>query len=373
MSARDYLYLWTGAPDSTKADFLAVLDVTEDPRRYGRLVTTVPVPGLGNGPHHSEHAMPADHRLFVNGFGSGKTFIFDLSDPAAPRLDGELGDVGIMMHPHSYLRLPGGNVLATFQMQHGESGSRPGGLAEINPQGEVIRTSSANLPGVDQGIRPYSAAIVAGLDRVVVTTTDMDKDFPASRTVQVWRLSDLRLLHSIALPDGPAGNEGLLTAEPRLLSDGRRVLVSTFNCGVYLLDGLDTASPTARMVAALPRKTGMNCAIPVVTGRWYLVTVPALNAVMSFDISDPSAPREAGRLTLGANDVPHWIALSPDARRLVVTGYAALTNRVMIATFDSTTGALALDARFRPEGAAEPGWRMDGVPHGAVFSLTIDK
>lgn len=368
-----YLYVWTGSADSTQPDFLAVLDVTEDSTRYGHLVTAAPAPGLGNGPHHSEHAMPADHRLFVNGFGSGKTFIFDLSNPAAPRLDGELGDVGGMMHPHSYLRLPGGNVLATFQMQHGESGGRPGGLAEINPRGKVIRTSSANLPGVDHGVRPYSAAIVAGLDRVVVTTSDMDQDFPASRTVQVWRLSDLRLLHSIPLPDGPAGDEGLLTAEPRVLSDGRRVLVSTFNCGLYLLDGLDTESPTGRMVAALPRKAGMNCAIPIVTGRWYLVTVPALNAVLSFDISDPTAPREAGRLTLGANDVPHWIALSPDARRVVVTGYAALRNRVLIATFDSTTGALALDARFSPEGAAEPGWRMDGVPHGAVFSLPIDK
>jgi hypothetical protein len=126
-AARDYLYLWTGSADSTQPDFLAVLDVTEDSARYGRLVTTVPVPGLGNGPHHTEHEMPADGRLFANGFKSGRTFVFDMTDPAMPRLDGEFGGVEGMMHPHSYLRLPGGNVLATFQMQHDSIGVAPGG------------------------------------------------------------------------------------------------------------------------------------------------------------------------------------------------------------------------------------------------------
>jgi hypothetical protein len=134
-----------------------------------------------------------------------------------------------------------------------------------------------------------------------------------------------------------------------------------------LLVGLETESPSARLVTTFPRKTGVSCAIPVVTGRWYLITVPALNAVVSLDISDPAAPREVGRVTLGAADVPHWISLSPDSRRVVITGYAGLSRRVLIATFDSTTGALALDERFRPEGAAAPGWHMDGAPHGAVF------
>jgi hypothetical protein len=37
-----YLYLWTGSDDATQPDFLAVLDVTENGARYGRLVTTLP-------------------------------------------------------------------------------------------------------------------------------------------------------------------------------------------------------------------------------------------------------------------------------------------------------------------------------------------
>ena len=109
--AADYLYLWTASADDTEPDFLAVLDVTEDSARYGALVTTLPVPGLGNGPHHTEHELAADRQLFANGFGSGQSFIFDLSTPDAPRLAGQFGDVEGYMHPHSFLRLPNGNVL----------------------------------------------------------------------------------------------------------------------------------------------------------------------------------------------------------------------------------------------------------------------
>jgi hypothetical protein len=59
-----------------------------------------------------------------------------------------------------------------------------------------------------------------------------------------------------------------------------------------------------------------------------------------------------------------------------------MQHRVVIARFDPATGALAWDERFREEGAAAPGFRMDdktwphggtakGIPHGAVFSRPL--
>ena len=95
-----YLYLWTASDDATQPDFLAVLDVTESGSRYGRLVTTLPVPGRGNEPHHTEHEMPADGQLFANGFGSGQSFVFDLTDPTQPRVVSQFGDVEGYTHPH---------------------------------------------------------------------------------------------------------------------------------------------------------------------------------------------------------------------------------------------------------------------------------
>jgi hypothetical protein len=375
-----HLYLWTASADATQPDFLAVLDITESPTRYGRLVTTLPVPGRGNVPHHTEHEMPADRQLFANGFAAGQSFVFDLKDPVRPRLAAQFGSVAGYTHPHSFLRMPNGNVLATFQMRHEANAMGPGGLVELTPAGRPVRVRSANAPGTDPELRVYSAGLVPALDRLVTTTTDMDKDTEASRILQIWRLSDLSLLHTVRLPDGTAGGEGLLSAEPRLLPDGKTMLVSTFNCGLYLMEGLDGDAPSARLVAAFPRKPKTSCAIPVIAAHYYLVTVPAWNAVVSLDISNPAAPREVSRLALGANHEPHWIAISPDQRRVVVTGYDAMQHRVVMARFDSVTGQLSIDERFREEGAAEPGFRMDdktwphggnakGIPHGAVFSL----
>jgi hypothetical protein len=375
-----YLYLWTASADASQPDFLAVLDITENADRYGRLLTTLPVPGRGNGPHHTEHEMPPDRQLFANGFTSGQSFVFDLKNPEAPRIVRQFGDVDGYSHPHSFLRLPNGNVLATFQMRHDPATGvvRTGGIVEMTPAGVEVRSSSADGPGMAAGQRVYSGQVVPAFDRLVTTTTDMHKDDPASRNLQVWRLSDLTLLRTFPLPDGPAGNEGTLTAEPRLMPDGKTVLVSTFSCGLYLMEGLDGETPSARLVASFPRKPDTFCAIPVISGHYYLVTVPAWSAVVSLDISDPSSPREVSRLTLAPQDVPHWIAISPDQRRVVVTGYEGLQHRVLMARFDPASGKLAIDGRFREEGSTEPGFRMDnktwphggsakGIPHGAVF------
>lgn len=377
---RDHLALWVASADSTQPDFLAVLDVTPGGERYGDVVATLPVPGLGNGPHHTEHEMPASAQLFANGFAAGKSYVFDLRDPRAPRIAASFEGFDGYSHPHSFLRLPNGNVLATYQMRHLASGMQPGGLVELTDSGSFVRASSAYREGISPEMRVYSAGIVPALDRIVTTTTDMhDGGGEPSRNIQVWRLSDLALLHTFPLPHGPAGDEGLYTAEPRVLGDGRTVLVSTFNCGLYLMEGMDSDSPSAKFVSAFPKKDETSCAIPVIIGDYYLVTVPAWSAVVVLDISDPATPREVSRVTLGADDVPHWIAASPDGRRIVITGYAAMRHRVLLADFDAATGALTLDERFRDADASAPGVRLDtktwphggsaaGVPHGAVFT-----
>ena len=206
----------------------------------------------------------------------------------------------------------------------------------------------------------------------------MDGESPV-RAVQVWRLSDLVLLSTFDLPNGPRGHEGEFTAEPRLLGDGKTVLVSTFSCGLYQLAGIDGPSPSATLVSSFPEKKGTSCAIPVVAGHYYLVTVPAWSAVVSLDISNPAKPREVSRVVLGKDDVPHWISIEPNHKRVVITGYAGMKNRVVLANFDESTGKLSLDERFRDSGASTAGVRMDNkrwphgdsgaaIPHGAVFS-----
>lgn len=376
---RDYLAVWTASADTTEPDFLAVLDVTEGGERYGDLVTTLPVPGRKNGPHHTEHEMPADAQLFANGFGGGHSWVFDLRDPTAPQIAASFTGFEGYEHPHSFLRLPNGNVLATYQMRHTDAGMQNGGLVELTPRGEFVRSASAYRDNLPADLRVYSAGIVESLDRIVTTTTDMAGDGDA-RYLQVWRLSDLSLLHNFPLTDGPRGGEGLWTAEPRVMADGKSVLVSTFACGLYLMENLESEAPSAKLVASFPQKPDTYCAIPVIVGNYYLVTVPAYNAVVSLDISDPANPREVGRYAFADTaTVPHWIAASPDGRRVVLTGYGSMRSTVYLLNFDRETGALTLDENFRDAGAAKAGVQMSGrpwphggsaagVPHGAVFT-----
>jgi len=372
-----FLFLWAGDADKQDSDFLAVIDVDPRSAHYSSVVATLPVGAAGTRPHHSEYEMAAGGVLWANGFDSGQTFRFGVRDPTHPRLVGSFGDAGPFTHPHSYARLPNGHVLATFQQRARAGPARTGGLVEFDSGGRVLRYADA-VTGIDPGVRPYSLAVVPALDRIVTTATDMDLETRSS-AVQIWRLSDLSLLQTILLPPGPRGDENSMTAEPRLLADGHTVLVNTFTCGLYRLDGLAGDSASAGWVYSMPWKEPPFCAVPVVAGHFWIQTNGPDHSVVSLDVSDSRHPREVSRLALGANQVPHWIALEPDGDRLVITGYKDLESRVLLARVDRGTGALRLDTTFKMAGAAQPGVDFDrpqwphgstgrAVPHGAVFS-----
>jgi hypothetical protein len=377
-SAADSRYLFVWAADSNKqeSDFLAVVDIDPRSPAYAQVIATVPVGVAGTQAHHTDYEMPAGGVLWANGFGVGRTFRFDLNDPAHPRLAGSFGDAGPYSHPHSFARLADGNVLATFQHRAGDMGAT-GGLVELDSTGRPLRATSAATP-VDSTVRPYSLAVVPALDRVVTTATDMHLG-ARSRAVQVWRLSDLTLLQTLLLPPGPRGDENWLTAEPRVLADGRTVLVNTFMCGLYRLRGLDGDSVSAEWVYSSPWKEGAYCAVPVVAGQYWLQTGGVEHAVVSLDVSDPAHPHEVGRLTLGDDEIPHWIALEPSGHRLVITGYRGLATWVLLADVDQSNGGLALDTTFKAAGATRAGvsfgrdqWPHGAtgaaIPHGAVFA-----
>jgi hypothetical protein len=373
-----YLFVWSGDADKHESDFLAVVDVDPHSTTYTQVVATLPVDAVGTVPHHTEYEMPSDGVLWANGFAAGRTFRLDLRNPTAPRLAGSFGETGAFSHPHSYARLPGGNILATFQQRAGEETATTGGLVEFDSAGRVVRSASAAAPEVDSTVRPYSLAVIPAMDRVVTTATDMHLQV-RSRAIQIWRLSDLTLLHTLLLPPGPRGDENWLTAEPRVLGDGRTVLVNTFTCGLYRLRGLEGETPSAEWVYSTPSAEGRFCAVPVVAGRFWLQANGPEHAVVSLDVSDAEHPREVARLTLGAEQVPHWIALEPSGDRLVITGYRDLATWVLLAKLDRATGGLRLDSTFKVPGATQVGvpfgrdqWPHGAtgpaVPHGAVFA-----
>src|SRR5579864_8888888 len=199
-SSGHYLFAWTGDAANKGNDFLAVIDADPSSPSYGHLVTSVATDQQTMMVHHTEYTMPASGMLFANDHFAGRTFIFDVRDPLHPKVATSFTDRDGYMHPHSYLRLPNGHVLATFQHSHHEmnanSMGKSGGLVEIDDTGKVIRSSSSYDPAFpDAQLTPYGLVVLGDLDRVVSTNSSMHQEgLFRGVTYQVWRLSDLKLL-----------------------------------------------------------------------------------------------------------------------------------------------------------------------------------
>ena len=403
-SASSYLFVWAGDADRKSSDFLGVIDATPGSLQYGTIVASIPIGEIGTYPHHTEQEMPANGHLLANGFGAGRTWLFDLTNPRTPKILASFGARAGFSNPHSFERLPNGEVLATFQygegapavahdhmamggatapappaMKPAKAPATPGGLVHMNERGDVVRSASARDAAIAYSyLYPYHVLPLPRIDRAVSSTSDMDDtNKPAtSEWVQVWRLSDLTLLKSFALAPGPRGDEHKLTGELRLLPDGQNVYLHTFNCGLYLLRDLDQPQPRATFVHSFQ---GGNCGVPVISGHYWLQTVPEAHALVALDISDPEHPRQVSTVSFGDDEAPHWAAVDPAGRRVVVNSAGSTPNRLFIVDVDPATGALSLDQRFRDAGSSSPGVRLTGKswphgfsgrtqPHGTVFS-----
>jgi hypothetical protein len=359
-SSDDVLYVWSFDTDQESSDFLAVIDADS-----GSLLETVPV-GLIGGAHHTEHRMPVGNVFFANSFTAGTTFRFDVSNPRAPRIEGSFVERGPYTFPHSFERLSNGNVLATFHHRDRGSGE-PGGLVELDSRGNYLRGADAADPDVDPDLRPYSLAILPELDRVVTTTADMHGELLA-RSVQLWRLSDLALSKTLLLPKGERGDENFMPAEPRVLADGRSVIVSTFSCGLYLLTELASESPTVTHLKTFPYEPPHRCALPVRLGDYWVQTVPTSESLVSLDVSDPLHPKLVQELKLGADYRPHWISADSDGDRIVVTGRGAMEHRLLLVRFDPRSGRMELDRSISFDRETWPhGETGTATPHGALF------
>ncbi len=173
------------------------------------------------------------------------------------------------MHPHSYLRLPNGHVLATFQHAHHAGGegqtAKTGGLVEIDDRGNVIRSASNADPAFSSALlMPYSLVVIPQLDRIVSTNSSMHlEDIFGGVTYQVWRLSDLKLLKTAYLDVGEDHYAHVSPEEPRLGPDGS-VFVQTLGCGLERITGIATSAPRSQQLvfgtetgAEFPRSSGI--------------------------------------------------------------------------------------------------------------------
>ena len=375
--ASPYLFVWamethdpsTPMPPATSMgrDFLAVFDVRPGAAHFGKLVAMLPVGGRGQMAHHTNYDMPPDGLLFASDYMAGQAYAFDLTNPEKPKLKASFGDAGQYTHAHSFARLPNGHTLAAYQFK-GEPDREAGALVELDAAGKVVRASDASDLKVDSFIRPYSVLALPKIDRVVTTSADMLPDERRSHVVQVWRLSDLKLLKTVRLPKPPHYGDVLSSSasEARVLGDARTVLVVTATCGLYRLSNLQGTDPEAQFVYDFGYRA---CGVPTVVGRYWVQTTFSGHSLTSLDVSDASRPREAGHLILNGDALPHWVSREPGGDRIVVTGFGSLATTALFARINPKTGALSLEPDHISFDRSWPdGWNGPAMPHAALFS-----
>ncbi|MBV9887962.1 MAG: hypothetical protein JO119_15550 [Acidobacteria bacterium] len=376
--AGHYLFAWAGDRALQGKDFLAVIDADPSSPSYGHLLTTLATDQTTLRVHHTEYTMPESRMLFANDHDAGRTFIFNLNDPLHPSVAASFTDMAGFMHPHSYLRLPNGHVLVTFQYSHAtmDSVSPTGGLVEIDDTGKLIRSASNADPAFrDAWLTPYSLVPLPDLDRVVSTNSSMQEEGSfRGVTYQVWRLSELKLLSTNYLAVGENRYAQVSPEEPRLGPDNS-VYVQTLACGLERITNLTSDLPTSQLVYTFP---GDWCGVPTIVGHYLIQTAFNAHLAIVLDISNGAKPVEVSRVDFGNNYFPHWSAWDPITNRIVITPGREGNSRLYLLTLDTKTGALKIDDTFH-DTDGKPGftfedrawphnWKGSAWPHGAIFS-----
>ncbi len=350
-----FLYVWGGTShDSTPGlSMITVIDVDSASNRYGTVISSLTVDSSGRMPHHTEFSLPTGRSLFVNDFGGDKSFLIDFSEPSAPKVSGRVASVPRARAMHSFARLTNGNVVATMQFGDSSEAGDPGGLAEFDPSGAIVRSGSSRdsaFPGAR--IRTYALAAVERVDRVVTTSTPMGNEETA-HVVQVWRLSDLTLLKTLRVPEVQGDSLHKYPFEVRELADGS-VMLNSYYCGFFRIADLG-GTPSITRVLTLSQPRDIGCAVPVIVDKFMIMPIAYAHRFATIDISDPARPREVASLPTESTFFPHWAASDPGSDRLVFTDQGDGVPMVKLARLDRFTGTLSWEARFRTPDAAQPG------------------
>jgi hypothetical protein len=395
-AAGHYLFAWAGDTSGRGEDFIAVIDTAPESPDYGKAVASA-TSGIGSRQvHHTEYWMPDGGLLFANDHRAGRTVVFDLRDPLHPHVHATFGDLDGFSHPHSFLRLPNGHVLASFQIEgHMDHGSDQeidhggaiatsttdvgaqrgihGGLVEIDDDGRTVRsTSTADPSRPEDLLMAYSLLPLPDIDRVIVTNSSMRDEDRNGHTYQIFRLSDLKRLSTDDF-DAPPGRYGEINPEEARRGPDGAVYVQTTGCGIERITGIANDHPRSKLVWQFP---GSFCGVPSIVSHYLIQSVPILHAIVVLDIKDGSRPFEVARVVLDQAIRPHWTGYDATTHRLAVTGYGE--DRLFLLTFNSETGTLAVDRAFHDE-KGNPGfdfdnrtwphgWTGSAIAHGVVFS-----
>ena len=376
-----YLFVWAGDQARARPDFLAVINFSEESRNYGKVITTVPLPGAGstgNEPHHV--GLSADGRVLACGGllsvlkGQKEIFFFDVSNPISPSFISS-ADPPLSAITDEFYPLPGGGFLVT--MMGGANGAHPGRVAEFNRNLELVGEHPANPP--DDGFNPHGISVrpelnlMATSDFVCPTTTlhAVPGGLDLRGSVRFWDFKARAIVKTVTLP-GAAG-----TIDVKLIPGDYKARAYTAGMADDKLYLVDPAAGTATVVfdfgtiapGGAPQLMRMTR-----DGSRLFISMNGAGKIVMFDTSTPQRPQVIKVLDLGAGSGPHYLALTDDEKRLIVSDYflneddfgkvhAEGDHKIHVARV--LRNNLVLDPRFQLD--FNTAFSAPARPHGLAF------
>ena len=323
-----FLFICAGDQARTAPDFLAVVNFDDDSPNYGKVIATAPLPepgATGNEFHHI--GLSADGRVVACGGllsvlkGQKEIFFWDVSNPAAPTFITS-ADPPLSAITDEFHALPEGGFLVT--MMGGAQGHAPGRVAEFDHRLNLLREHPENPP--EDGFNPHGISVRPEINLMVTsdficpaTTLDaVPGGLDLRGSVRVWNLRRREILRTIHIPNAGGTIDVKLIPYDRW---ARGFTAGMLDDRLYLLN---TRQGTAKPVFDFSsiQKGGWPQLMRVTAdGRRLFISMNQAGKVVMFDISEPDAPRVLKVLDLGPNSGPHYITLTPDEKRLVISDY----------------------------------------------------
>lgn len=263
-------------------------------------------------------------------------------------------------------------------MMGGPEGHHPGRVVEPDASLRLVAEHPAQPPA--DGFNPHGISVRPDLNLMVTsdficpssTLHALPGDLDLRGSVRVWDFAARRILRTVSIP--AAGG----TIDVRLIPgdrQGRAFTAGMIDDKLYLVD-TDKGAARAVFDFTTIAKGGWPQLMRMTRdGRRLFISLNMAGKIVMFDTSRPERPRVLSVLDLGALSGPHYIALTPDDKRLVITDYflneddagkvhAEGDHKVHVARV--RPNALALDERFRLDmnTAVSTG---PARPHGVAF------
>jgi selenium-binding protein 1 len=302
----DYLYVWAlgveGVGDGS--DKLVTIDVNPSSGQYGKVIGSVSVKGRGEA-HHM--GFTDDRRfLWAGGLDDSLIHIFDVgSDPARPRHLKTIPDMPTktgFTGPHTFYALPGRMLVAGLSNTKDKSGVT--GMALYSNNGELITTyamptrDGGDGYGYDIAINPQKNVLLTssftGSANYMRNLGELVKDAEAMKrfgnTMVVWDLKAMKPQKVLSVPGAPL--EIRWSLKP---GDSWAITAAALTSKLWLVKPDATGAWQAKEVATIgdPAKIPLPVDISINkdgTGLW--VNTFMDGKTRYFDITNPEKPRQ---------------------------------------------------------------------------------